>query len=255
MRQQWHPQQTAGRQIKQNLYKVRVLKYCIFIILLAAISCNSKRTIPSHTNRFVSEYHNDSKSLTTFDRKSDSVYEFVREDEMTDGGWNIQYLIKDDSTLLKDIYIKVAKGDYSRLMWCPDVLEFRSSFLPHYSGETDRYLLFEHWCATDCQALTLVPKDAGGTVYSFESVLEYDDKNGIVAYVDEESYNGDDFIISVFKFDTGETKSVIFKSKCFSASLGSCIDSISFGKDKVRIRNWFTSEQGKDRAETKTIRF
>jgi hypothetical protein len=244
-----------GQLIRQNLCKVRLLSPYILVLLLAALSCNVPHNISPKTNRFVSEYRGENIGLTTFDRKSDSVYEFVREDELTDGGWKIQYMIKNDSTRLRDIYIKIAKGNYSRLIRCPDVLEYRSSFLPYYSSETAQYLIFKHWCATDCQALTLVPKDVNAPIQSFESVLVYDDIHQIVVYVNEKSYNGDDFTISAFKFDTGETKSAIFKNKCHSASLVSCIDSISFSSRKVTIRNWFTSEQGEDRAETKTILF
>jgi major membrane immunogen (membrane-anchored lipoprotein) len=56
-------------------------------------------------------------------------------DTITNDGWNVRYLIKDDSTKYNDIYIECSKGNVSGLFHGENLLQYRHYFIPTFIGE------------------------------------------------------------------------------------------------------------------------
>ena len=86
-------------------------------------------------------------------------------DTTTADGWSIQYLVKDDTTRYKDLYIVCSKGNIKSIYRADNVLEYRRYFIPEFAAETKTNIYFTHGCATDCSAILVFDKDTAATIF------------------------------------------------------------------------------------------
>src|SRR5688500_7355519 len=103
-------------------------------------------------------------------------------DTITADGWSIRYLVKDDSTRYKDLYIVCSKGTEKAIHRAEDVLEFRRYFIPEFEAETKTNIYFTHGCATDCSAILVFDKDSAVRFTDYLQIVKYDIKLGQVLY-------------------------------------------------------------------------
>lgn len=225
------------------------MRYLI-ISLLFFIGCKKNEGVKynnSSANKGETKY-----TLLSIDRTIQSV----DQDTITKDGWKIEYLVKNDSTKSHDIYIRVSKGNIEKISKHPDALDMRSYFIPSYAFETDKYILFEHGCATDCSAITVIPKDNKDKPVEFEFVLKYDMKLSTVVFLNTKTFISDIPTISAYNLEENIEKSVTFKNRCFSTSPNKCISDIAIKSKKVELTGWFDNEYGDNSIkETKTIKF
>jgi hypothetical protein len=99
-------------------------------------------------------------------------------DTITNDGWRIRYLVKDDNSKYNDLYIECSKGNCKAVFYGDGILQFRRYFIPEYVGETENFLFFTHACATDCLALLVMEKDNAPTLIDYQRVCEYNLKLG-----------------------------------------------------------------------------
>jgi hypothetical protein len=188
--------------------------------------------------------------------RSDEIYYQVPDDTITKDGWKIEYLTKNDSTKYHDIYIKASKGNITKISFHPDVLDYRGYFIPSYTLETNKYILFEHGCATNCSAVTVVPKDVSNKPIEFNWVLKYDLELSTIVYVDDITFAAERVTINAFNLNINIDKSVTFNNRCISTSSHKCIDKVVIKNKKVELTGWFNDDYGNNSIkETQTIRF
>ena len=222
--------------------------------LLASVGCKDDKAIKkviiqsNYTGQLVPIDFNDSNYNELSSYAIDTV---------TKGGWDIKYLVKDDSTKYDDIYIKWSKGNLSGNSKTESVLQYRRYFIPQYVGENKNYLFFWHGCATDCQAVLTLSKDS---VFSkdFTRVIDYNIQNGQIGYVtDKGSEDDKPFQISIADLSRNKEHMIQFKNLCmYAAHKESCIDTIIFRKEKVVIKATLTIDnysRDKEITEEKSI--
>ena len=112
-------------------------------------------------------------------------------DTITKDGWQIKYLVKDDSTRYEDIYIEWSKGSIKGVYKAEQAIEMRRYFIPVYVGEGKRALYFWHGCATDRQAILMLDKNNAVKAHDIEAIVDYNIPLEQFVYITDESYNKD----------------------------------------------------------------
>jgi hypothetical protein len=158
-------------------------------------------------------------------------------DTTTADGWFIQYLVKDDSTRYKDLYIVCSKGDIKAIHRGADVLEFRRYFIPKFEAETKKNIYFTHGCATDCSAILVFDKDAAAQFSDYMQVVKYAVLLGQVLYVTDTSYQNEEKIYELALVDIPrhKTHKITFDGICDGTYKPACVDTVIFSKKKVSV--------------------
>jgi hypothetical protein len=226
------------------------MKYLIIFLILFA-SCKNPAEVPSNKTTPAS---NTLKGELLPINRSIEPFNNVHLDTITPDGWKIEYLVKNDSTKYHDIYIRISKDNTEKISRHSDALDMRPYFVPSYKMETDKYILFEHGCATDCSAVTIIPKDNKNKPIEFEFVLKYDMELSTVVFVNTKTFINDIPTISAYNLDENIEKSVTFKNRCISTSPNKCISDIAIKNKKIELTGWFYDGDNSIK-ETQTIRF
>ena len=219
-------------------------KHIINILLLAtvfAFGCGHPKTDPHTISAHLPDAHASELIPINF---SDSNYydlKFYAHDTLTKDGWQIKYLVKNDSNRYKDLYIEWSKGTSKGLYHYPSALEYRRYFIPEYKGENSRYLFFEHGCATDCGAVLTLQKDTIKAV-DYEHVISYSLLAGIVVLVNQTGLQDDTpFEVSAVDIMRGKEHRVKFNGLCMAAAYKEqCVDTVLFSKNKVLVKATLT---------------
>ena len=230
------------------------LAACI-IFLFFSIGCDKAKSIlpekPSKVRK------RNTGALIPIDFK-DAIYQDVAmfaKDTITDDGWRIKYLVKDDSTRYTNIYIQWKKGNINRVTNCGNVLEMRRYFIPGFVKDNQDYLFFEYGCSTDCRAVLILPKNDKDTVEAFNFVLDYKVSDNQIVCIDEESFSSDTLSINATDLKKHITKSTLFKNRCSMTMGSSCIDTIIFKHNRILVEGKLTDRYGNDVKEVRSIKF
>ncbi len=156
-------------------------------------------------------------------------------DTVTDDGWKINYLVKNDRTKNNDLYIRWSKGKYSNVFLMQDVLLMRRYFIPILEKDNLDFIYMTHGCATSCIGVLVLSKSPSPTAKDFLEVIEYNTQFNKIVYTPKRSYSLDTFEIAVSDLKKGIEKSVIFKNKCNLSPENGCIDKINFSEKYVDI--------------------
>jgi len=177
---------------------------------------------------------------------------FNLRDTVTRDGWEIHYLVKNDSTRYTDAYIQWQKGDVKRVYKYNNALQFRGSFMPQLLEENDTHIFMEHWCATDCMAILALPKNSRDDAMDIEAIIGYNPEFGQFVY---REYKNDGFIAATaIDLKRSKKKSVTFKNKTYSMG-NSFVESIVFKGDSIVIVGEFFDKDSETVKEVQTIRF
>ncbi|MFP9098828.1 hypothetical protein ACLI09_07230 [Flavobacterium sp. RHBU_24] len=230
------------------------MKYFIFLLLLVLTGCG--RTDERIVNGAPPARHATGK-LIPIDFKDSLYYDLASyaRDTVTNDGWKISYLVKDDTTRYNDLYIQWEKGTLKRVYKDSDVLQMRRYFIPDLSKENKTHIFLEHACATGCWAVLVLPKDTSAEVKDFEAVFDYNTDLGQVVY---RKYDQNDALaVSATDLNRGSTKSVTYKNKGYA--LGSDmapLDTVIFKGDRIIIDcEVYDLQQDKNIIERQVIRF
>ncbi|WP_148661175.1 hypothetical protein [Flavisolibacter tropicus] len=175
---------------------------------------------------------------------SDSNYYEIQSyahDTLTKDGWLIKYLVKNDSSRYKDLYIQWSKGNNKGLYHCPSVLEYRRYFIPEYIGENNQLLFFEHGCATDCGAILTLQKDTTKAV-DYPHVISYSIPHGVVVFVNQAGQqDGAPFEVSAVDLMKNKEHRLKFNGLCMAAAYKEqCVDTVIIMKNKVVVKATLT---------------
>jgi len=119
----------------------------------------------------------------------------------TKSNWRIEYLVKTDSTIDKDIYIRISNSNFENIFKGEHLLEFRRYFIPTYLSETEKDIVFEHGCATDCSALTLISKNDSTLVERYSHVIDFNEERKILLHISDSTYSYEDKMFQIESVD------------------------------------------------------
>ena len=159
------------------------------------------------------------------------------EDTTTADGWSIQYLVKDDSTRYKDLYIVCSKENIKAIHRAENVLEYRRYFIPEFEAETKTNIYFTHGCATDCSAILVFDKDTAAKFSDYMEVVKYNVPLGQVLFVTDTTYKNEEKIYELALVDikNHKTHKLTFNGICDGVYKPSCVDTVIFSKNKVSV--------------------
>lgn len=172
-------------------------------------------------------------------------------DTLTANGWKIEYLVKNDSTKQKDLYIQWSKGNSKRVYLGRHLLELQSYFTPVFKTETGDYIFME-FEVRGGSGILILPKNNNPEV-SFSYVVDYSAKYGQVVYIPESSYSLDHLDVEAYDLKSDKTKSVRFSYPCSVTSENECLIEARFDGKQIQI----SANPNGDRnaTEIKTISF
>lgn len=230
------------------------MKYLLYLMFF--ISC--KNAEPERAQVASVNNNLNSETLVPVDLQ-DSLYGDFRSDMKeftTKDGWEVNYLVKNDSTRYRDIYIQWKKDCNIRMFSYPYVLLMRSYFLPVFEKETDTHLYFKHGCATGCTAVTALPKSSKLEAESFSFVRDYNIDFGMIVYIPERSYSLETLEIDAFDLNRNCYETVKFKKSCnvLSTPYG-CIQKVIFAKNSIELYAEFEDIDGNSIYEKQIIKF
>jgi hypothetical protein len=172
---------------------------------------------------------------------SDSSYfdlEIWIKDTITKAGYEIKYLVRDDSTKYNDIYIQCSKGNLSGTFHGENLLQYRRYFIPKFIGETNKHIYFSHGCATDCSALLVFPKDTLSNFIEFFHVVDFNIEFEQVLFVTDSTYENENKIYDLALVDLKKNKThkITYNNICGAVIKPTCIDTVIFKKSQVTIK-------------------
>jgi len=175
-------------------------------------------------------------------------------DTITQDGYKIRYLIRDDSTKYNDIYVECSKGGLSGIFHGENLLQYRRYFIPTFAGETDKHLYFSHGCATDCSALLVFPKDTLSNFKEFIYVVDYNVDFGQVLYVTDSTYENEMQIyqLALIDLNNNKTHKITYNNICGAVIKPSCIDTVIFSKSQVTIKTTLRKSMDTEKEITQT---
>lgn len=213
----------------------------LFIIVLA---CNRPDVMPAKESKIDTlaasrEHYIGTGKLIPINFNDTNYVEvgLFAKDTLTKGGWQINYLVKDDSTRYKDVYIQWSKGDKKWQYKAESVLTFRRYFIPEYEGENSAGLFFTCACATDCQAVLVLSKDSKGGFNKYNDVAAYDIPFGQVLFLTENTQHNGDHLFELALADVIRNKEhkILYKGIARVLPRTGAVQDVQFFKNKAVI--------------------
>ena len=181
---------------------------------------------------------NKKETLNEFNKinYSDSIFRYrVNYDTVLSSNWKISYLVKNDSTKYKDIYLKVAKGKDSSIYFLERYLELRNYFIPIFSKENESFIFFEHGCATSCKAVMTFNKKTL-RFQDFTQIIDYSEKTNQIVWLSNQILSDDKpFKVQVTDLLKQKDSTIGFNNLALGTIKDSYIDSVIFNKDNTII--------------------
>jgi len=182
---------------------------------------------------------------------SDSNYSGLQShvaDTVTEFGWIINYLVRDDSTKCNDVYIKCSNGEWTGTYKDAEVLLMRRYFIPVYAGESSSFIYFTHGCATDCSALLVFSKDSNCQFKDYNHVIDYSVECSQVLHLTDSDFENENQIyqLSLIELTKDKTHKISYNNICQSPYKPSCIDTVIFEKSRVTVKSSLLEKMGSD---------
>lgn len=191
---------------------------------------------------------------------NDSIFKYRSNYDTTLlSNWAITYLVKNDSTKYKDIYLKVKKQNDSSIYFLEDYLYFRDYFTPTYSNENDKFIFFEHGCATSCRAVLVFDKTTLKFT-DFTQIIDYCVKTNKIVWVSNQELNDDQpFKVKIKNLLKSKDTTISFNNLALGTIKDSYIDSVNFKNKIITIYTTLIDKNDyyrtKEIKETKVIRY
>lgn len=220
----------------------------IIILTLLTMSCKTEskqNSIPEKTSEGL---------LISFDTENDTKPHYERniKNTTTPNGWKIKYLVKNDSTRHRDLYIEWSKGNIRRNYCGHYLLELQPYFTPVFKTETDDYIFME-FEVRGGDGILILPKNNKTSEVSFSYVIGYSPKYAQVVYIPESSYSTDHLDVEAYDIKSGKAKSVRFSHPCSVIPENECLTEARFDGNHIQI---LANPNGdRNATETKTISF
>lgn len=193
-------------------------------------------------------------TLMSYNKNDDAEPHYKRniKDTLTADGWAIEYLVRNDSTKQKDLYIQWSKGNCKRVYRGNHLLELQSYFTPVFKTETVNYI-FMDFEVRGGNGVLILPKNNTASEVSFSYVIGYNPEYAQVAYIPKSSYSLDHLDVEAYDLKSGKTKSVRFSHPCSVTPENECVTEVKFDKKQIQILANPNSDRNS--TEIKTISF
>lgn len=226
--------------------KSKQLIYQLFFLIFVILGCqNIDKSKPESTIQDVEELEisNQDGSLISVDSIDFEMYPDLFDlrtcikDTITTSNWNIEYFVKNDSTIDKDIYIKISKNKFENIYKGESLLEFRRYFIPTYLSETEDEMILEHGCATDCSAITLISKKDTNLSEVFTHVIDFNEERKILIHITDSTYTNEAemFQLEAINLNSDKRSNLTLRNICTDVYKASCIDTIIYKTDEIEI--------------------
>ena len=205
-------------------------RYYIIILILAFLGCN---------HSMINTKKNIGTGLLIPIDFNDSIFKDFKmsiKDTNLISGWSIKYLVKDDSTKYKDLYITWSKDHYKGTWIGKSMFELRDMFIPQFEGEDSTCIYMTHACGTDCSGVLILQKENNPMYTDYLSVESFSIKTSQILYITDKSNN--DSVLQVALVDLKKKKEhlINFNYRCTGVFKTSYIDTVIFGFNKTIIR-------------------
>ncbi|HUQ65131.1 MAG TPA: hypothetical protein VM101_03200, partial [Flavitalea sp.] len=183
---------------------------CWCIILWLFISCDNptgNKTISKNATVTVKDSTSNQALKTQIPDKKYPV------DTLLISRWRIKYYSsggRNDS----DLFIECSKFGRKYTFIAHNVLRLRSYFVPAFIGETKDCIYFSTACATNCKALLVFHKSKKPSFKQYNSVIEYSIPHDLVTFIDENTDDGDKYIVSIANLKNHQVKRLQFRNFC-----------------------------------------
>ena len=179
---------------------------------------------------------NNATALIPVNREDDAYTEGERmpPDTLTASGWSVRYLVRDDKTKYKDLYMECSHGKSKLLIPQSEVLALSWKYIPRYAGENAKHLFFEYYCGADCVAVMTVSKDNQPEYQEYVQVLDYDAVTGQIVYNITSDDTEDSVRVVAVNVARGKEKKVAFNNMRRPGP-NAGIDSVVFKNGKVLL--------------------
>ncbi|TWV95714.1 hypothetical protein [Chitinophaga pinensis] len=156
------------------------------------------------------------------------------QDTLTASGWSVRYLVKDDNTKYKDLYVECSNGKSKLVIPQSQVLALSWKYIPRYAGENTKHLFFEYYCGNECFAVMTVSKESQPEYQEYEQVLDYDVLSGQIVYNITSSDTEDSVRVVAVNVARRKEKKMAFNNMR-RAGANAGIDSVVFKSGKVQV--------------------
>jgi len=224
------------------------MKVIAFLLLLTLLCCSKAERETAVAAKTI----NTTAFVPYTEDKMHSGFERDISDTITGDGWKIEYLVKNDSTKHKDIYIQWSKGNIKRMYCGYHLLELEGHFTPRYKTETPNYIFMPYELRGD-DGLLILPKNSTRPELNFAYLVGYSVEYRQIAYIPESSYSLDNLDIEVYDLKSGTTKSVRFSKPCNISPESGCITKVEFSSKEIKISGG--ADNSRKATEVKIIRF
>ena len=209
------------------LLNLLILYGCIH----SGVKENSKPTTIHFQDSLITPDH-----IKTFSRTTANT-NWIPNDTITKCKNFIKYLKSDDSCCSDNLYINWGNDSINRIFISQNTLQYRSYFTPTLIKETKDYLILEHGCATDCQAILFLPLNNRENTHDILDVVKFNSSNYIVIRsIQDVSKVNEHMFVEAINVKNNKSKRFVFKYSGICAHLPSLIDSCNITDDEIFIR-------------------
>ena len=180
------------------------------------------------------------------------------DDTITPDGWQISYLVKNDSTKYTDLYLQWEKNNEKAIVKLERVLEFRRYFIPVFEDENSNTIFLTHGCATYCAAILTLNKNNPLQSTDYLEIIDYNIDLGLIVYITEGSweFQQDSFSVSIADLNNNKEYIENYNNIYIGSYKENAIDTIIYGNNEISITTTLLEKKyrNEDITETRTIK-
>ncbi|MGH1336395.1 MAG: hypothetical protein ACRBFS_09730 [Aureispira sp.] len=167
----------------------------------------------------------------------EKVHWLINHTKSTPTNWKIDYWVKKDSTIGQDIYIRVAKNNSEKMYRGAQLLNYRHYFTPIYLAETTDQIILQHGCATDCSAITILPKTPMVSPTEYRNLVHIDTQKKWLICVTDSSYQFEYQLFQLKIVNLESNQSTLFTLPCICTNpyKPSCVLRVTYKKDYIEL--------------------
>jgi hypothetical protein len=214
----------------------KTLKITIILLILITLSCKkSNENTTSSDNKTKKIDVKKSGELIPIDLTDKKYLNLIStfNDTITKNGWKIEYLVKEDKTKYKDLYIKWSKGKKVGIFKADSAI-IDKNLIPKFAEENINHLFFTHH-KNNFLGVLILPKDTKQNIKNYTSTIGYNSLYGKIIVLPENNNNSYVLKFLVIDSNSGIEKPIIFENYCAMSNKIFCFDKVVVDKNSVEI--------------------
>jgi hypothetical protein len=191
-----------------------MVKISIFICILFLFNSCTKK--PYFNNSLLMNISETCGILVKVDYRDENYNGFRSSmgDRKTKDDWEINYLVRNDSTRYKDVFIGCSKGDLERTFEVNGAFS-HPNFMPKFIGENKDCFFFIYSCSSSCKALLIFnKKEKDFKEYAY--IVDYDIKKSLLVYTPQQE-SWEPLKLKIVDLANQKEMDVFFINRCMSS--------------------------------------